>query len=248
VPPCTLHEPPADIVLTRLVAPDPNAGADLRDAALDLVAELFPVGRPIAADAWLDTWSPEDPHFPRDERPSRPAWHLRERRPPAFVSVSSRAGLTPVVRTAEDLTLDALRDWLADVVAEPAGADGAFTLLAGFACHCLRARLDDTWTGRSTFPLLDGPRMLELPLEQRSDGPWVAGPIDDLRVPAPMEYQLDFGAGGLRLAIHSRWSWWSEPGRPEHAALGGALGRLVARGWTPSEVPDAFRPAVAGPP
>ena len=162
--------------------------------------------------------------------------------------MSSRAGLTPVVRTAEDLTLDTLRAWLADVVAEPAGADGAFTLLAGFACHCLRARLDDTWAGRSTFPLLDGPRMLELPLEQRNDGPWVAGPIDDLRVPAPMEYQLDFGAGGLRVAIHSRWSWWYEPGRPEHAALAGALGRLVARGWTPSEVPDAFRPAVAGPP
>ena len=64
VAPCTLHEPPADIVLTRLVAPDPNAGAALRDAALDLVAELFPVARPIAADAWLDTWSRRTPTSP----------------------------------------------------------------------------------------------------------------------------------------------------------------------------------------
>ncbi|WNG44441.1 hypothetical protein F0U60_10215 [Archangium minus] len=239
---CLLHKPPGNVIRFALLpeAEVPMAEVLMR-RVLDVINALAPVARPLALDLVLACRTRELPFFEQDVFPAVPSFHIREEHQPPRVSaqaVYSSGRLEASV--VPELTQDVLTHWCMTALAQKSPGPDYLVTFETLVCTYARARLFDEEPVRGLRLRDAGGNTWDAPIVLRDGEAWVAGPLEDRPMDAPISFRISNMDGRLDTHVQVGWALWDVPGTPEHRALGQALGRIRAQGWTPEFVPPGF--------
>lgn len=238
---CLTLSPPGDeILLARPLPDDESASPTVVSGLLAAVETLWPVVQPLQLTLWAGCRSRELALLEPDVSLPHPYWSLRVATPPAGVVLQQLADAYRT-REVDDLTLDAIRDWLATAFAQSAPRPDLEPALVWLRCVAARARLADGFAEAAdgSLSLRDGPTVIAVPVDHRPDGAWVAGPVHDERMLPPLAFELADGDGELEARVAVGWSCWSRPGSGELQMVVDAINRLLRQGWRVRHAPAA---------
>lgn len=197
------------------------------DRAAALVPALEGLCSPLALLLLLGVRTPGVPALEYEPDPGLPVWRLVEGGLPTSVVV--RAPEQAVWSEEASLTVAAIHRWQAVALHQDPPGPGLEVVLATLRCTHVRAPVEGSTTARS-YPLSVEGTIVELPVEQRFDGPYVLAPAQDLPLQPPVSWSVSYD-GSLFAELWVNWSPWRDPGRDEGTRTVAAVQRLQARGW-----------------
>jgi hypothetical protein len=213
----------------RFLESEVNFHEQMMDALNGVFTALWPVVQPLSVTLEMAALR-EFPFLELDIPLPVSTWHLREVEIPAHVPVNAYVKVPGKhsEETTPELTLQVLADWLACAHAQqlPEGYVPAFYVLH---VYYTRARLLEY--EKPCAELAFGPKTYTLPVEQRKDGLWVAGPMRGTIINPPIRWDLVNNDGRLGLEISIGWSPWVETGSAEAELLITCLHELEKQGW-----------------
>jgi hypothetical protein len=182
---------------------------------------------PLAVAIGVHCFDPERDHeihgAPRP--PAVPYWHVRASNVPGRVDQrETRSGSRIDVRSEIDPLV--IAEVVTNATSQPCADDGCSAELEWIEWTACRVRLPDL---HATQFLVDdnAGRIAEIPIEIRSDGLWISGPMIDAMTGPPV--RLSMVEGAFRIDVI--WDLWQKgAGR---ASLDAAVARVLARdtGW-----------------
>jgi len=199
---------------------------EVLERALAVGEALTDIAEPLALDLLLGCRAPGVPVLEHEPVPEHAVWQIVERGLPDALEV--RAPEAQVVE-ASALSADALREWGARALAQPAGEYEV--TLSSLRCSYSRSLVSDVPADATGYVLLDESGPIELPLERRDGATWVLAPAHDLLMQPPVSWAVSRDVE-IIAELWVNWSPWLEPSRPEGAGVRRAVERLQASGWT----------------
>ena len=200
--------------------------------ALEPLAALTGVIEPLAVDLWLAARPAGEPYLVRSESPAKPMWHLAVEHPPEDVRPAPPSGRPFERGVAPSLSGDRLRTWFAHAVDQSPPSPGMVLTLGTLVCEDQRALLLAEPPPSSCEVHLHD-LVLTRPCEPAAGGAWVGFPLPDLAVSPPVRVKVANEGDVLVADIWVSWAPWSQPGRPERAAVEAGLARMTEQGWLP---------------
>ncbi|WP_315095283.1 hypothetical protein [uncultured Cellulomonas sp.] len=225
-----LRYEPLAATFTLRRALDDVAPSAVFDTALEPLAALTAVIDPLAFDLWLAARPASEADLARSELPVKPLWHRAVEHPPDDVRPAPPPG-RPVERsTSPRLSDDDLRAWFVHAVDQPPPLPGMVLTLGTLVCEDQRALLLAQPSPRSCELHLHD-LVLTRPCEPATGGAWVGFPLPGLTVSPPVRVRVTNEGNALVADLWLSWAPWSQPGRPERAAVEAGLGRMAEQGW-----------------
>jgi hypothetical protein len=212
----------------RFLESEVNFHEQLMDATSGVFTALWPVVQPLSVT--LEMAGSRDLPFLEHVPVPVSTWHLREVEVPAHVPVNARVEVLGKhsEEAVPELTPQVLADWLARAHAQQL-PEGSVPVLYALHVYYTRARLLEYQ--EPCAELAFGPQTYTLPVEQRKDGLWVAGPMRRTMINPPIRWKLVNDSGRLDLEIEIGWSAWVETGSAEAELWLTCLQELEKQGW-----------------
>jgi hypothetical protein len=207
----------------------------LMDALNGVFTALWPVVQSLSVTLEMAARSRDLPFLERDIPVPVSTWHLREVEVPAHVSVDAyvKEPGKHSEETTPELTPQVLADWLARAHAQQLPEEYVPVLYA-LHVYFTRARLLEYQEPCAELAI--GLHTYTLPVEQRKDGLWVAGPMRGTMINPPIRWKLMNNDGRLDLEIEIGWSAWVETGSAEAELLMTCLQELEKQGWRKTDL------------
>jgi hypothetical protein len=215
----------------RFVESEVNFHEQLMEATNGVFTALWPVVQPLSVTLEMAAMSREFLFLKLDIPVPMSTWHLREVEVPAHVPVNARVKELGKHReeAVPELTPHVLADWLERAHAQQLPEEGYVPVLDTLHVYYTRARLLEDQ--EPSVQLAFGPHTYTLPVEQRKDGLWVAGPMRGTRINPPISWKLVNTDGRLGLEIEMGWSAWVATGSAEAELFMRCLHELEQQGW-----------------
>ena len=216
--------------LVRFVESEVHFHEELMETTNGVFTALWPVVQPLSVTLQMAAMSRELLFLEHAIPVPISSWHLREVEVPAYVPVNAYLEVRDKHReeAVPELTPHVVADWLERAHAQQL-PEGYVPALEGLYVYYTRARLLEDQ--EPSVQLAFGPHTYTLPVEQRKDGLWVAGPMRDTRIHPPISWNLVNTHGRLRLAIEMGWSAWVATGSAEAELFMSCLHELEQQGW-----------------
>lgn len=205
--------------------PDPQAEVRL---VKEIFAALADIVQPI--DIELDlSWT--EPGLAESEdyftRPPQFQRRLREETPPAHVSHLGDQGW--VLKRVPRLDPDTIADWLTEATVQV--VEDRVVHIGAPRMTCCRARLlAPELMEADVLEVFSDSFVYAVPIEARSDGRWVSGPMGTL-TDRPLRIQFYSDNGSIEFQVEACWTPWARPGTLERVALEQSLDRVAALVW-----------------
>lgn len=219
------------------------------DQLMHGIRRLWPLVRPLSAEAVIGCLDRETVYPETGVRPQRPHWFLHEGSPARpthdqALDVVDPWHVDPVVESVPRLSVEAIRSWLVRAQAQASPAPDTHEVgWTDLWFNATRVRVPRPYApdapdapdapANVALDVAETRWVTNVPCEWQDGAAWVAGPTRQMRrlaARAPITLHAS-NYGQVELALSANWTLWSEEGSPGRAAVIDVARTLVADGW-----------------